>query len=114
MAGPTRVTEVTAEGLRNFSWTPSDFGLNPSPLDSLQVAGPEQSAAVIREVLRGALGPARDIVLLNAAAALWTAGLAASPRAVRRFGRGSDRHGHSLRVTQTPGATLQRTGRVTR
>jgi anthranilate phosphoribosyltransferase len=80
LAGPTRVTEVTAEGLRNFSWTPSDFGLAPASLESLSVAGPAQSADVIRGVLAGNAGTARDIVVANAAAALWTAGRADTPR----------------------------------
>ena len=81
MSGPTRVTEVTAGGLRNFSWTPSDFGLEPGPLESLRVETPAQSAAKIRDVLSGTPGPARDIVVLNAAAALWVAGKAETPRA---------------------------------
>lgn len=81
LAGPTRVTEVTPAGLRNFTWTPSDFGLAPANLDALKVDGPQQSAEMIREVLRGSAGPARDIVLLNAAAALWTAGQAGTPGA---------------------------------
>jgi len=38
------------------------------------VDGPEQSAAMIREILDNRPGPARDIVVANAAAALWTAG----------------------------------------
>lgn len=80
LAGPTRVTEVVDGGLRNFSWTPSDFGLEPASLESLLVDSPAESAAVIRQVLSGTPGPARDIVVLNAAAALWTAGKAASPR----------------------------------
>jgi anthranilate phosphoribosyltransferase len=81
LCGPTRVTEVSRGELRNFTWTPSDFGLEPSALDSLTVDGPEASASVIQEVLLGVQGPKRDIVLLNAAAALWTAGRADSPRA---------------------------------
>jgi anthranilate phosphoribosyltransferase len=81
LAGPTRVTEVSAAGLRNFSWTPSDFGLSPGDLGPLKVNNPQESAALIGEVLGGSRGPARDIVVLNAAAALWTAGRAESPRA---------------------------------
>jgi anthranilate phosphoribosyltransferase len=81
LSGPTRVTEVTAEGLRNFSWTPSDFGLSPGSLESLRVEGPIESARMIGEVLSGTPGAARDIVVVNAAAALWTAGRAATPRA---------------------------------
>jgi anthranilate phosphoribosyltransferase len=80
LAGPTRVTEVVDGGLRNFTWTPSDFGLEPASLESLVVDSPTASAAVIRQVLNGTPGPPRDIVVLNAAAALWTAGKAASPR----------------------------------
>ena len=76
ISGPTRATEVTAEGLRNLTWTPADFGLMPSNLDRLRVEGPEASAAMIREVLRAEPGPARDIVVANAAGALWTAGRA--------------------------------------
>jgi anthranilate phosphoribosyltransferase len=81
LAGPTRVTEVTADGLRNFSWTPSDFGLTPRSLESLQVTGPEDSARVIRGVLAAQEGAARDIVVINAAAALCTAGKAETPAA---------------------------------
>ncbi|MEX0977806.1 MAG: anthranilate phosphoribosyltransferase, partial [Pirellulales bacterium] len=47
LSGPTRVTEVTPGGLRNFSWTPSDFGLAPASLDSLRVGGAEESARMI-------------------------------------------------------------------
>jgi anthranilate phosphoribosyltransferase len=79
LAGPTRVTEVVGGTLRNFSWTPSDFGLAPASLETLSVANPGQSAAMIREVLQGTPGSARDIVILNAAAALWIAGKAESP-----------------------------------
>jgi anthranilate phosphoribosyltransferase len=79
LAGPTRVTEVSPGGMRNFSWTPSDFGLEPATLDALRVETPAESAAKIRDVLRGTPGTARDIVILNAAAALWVAGKAETP-----------------------------------
>jgi anthranilate phosphoribosyltransferase len=81
LAGPTRAVEVTPRGLRNFTWTPADFGLAPASLESLVVAGPEQSAAMIRQVLAGAPGTAREIVLVNAAAALYTASKADTPQA---------------------------------
>lgn len=73
IAGPTHVTVAESGELRELTWTPSDFGLNTSPLDRLIVAGPEESAAVIRGVLAGKPGAARDIVVANAAAALWVA-----------------------------------------
>jgi anthranilate phosphoribosyltransferase len=47
------------------------------------VNGPEESAAAIRAVLAGESGPRRDVVVLNAAATLWAAGVAASLPAAR-------------------------------
>ena len=81
LAGPTRVTEVANGMLRNFAWTPADFGLAPANLDSIKVDGPQASAAIIRQVLGGAVGPARDIAVINAAAALWTASRGETPLA---------------------------------
>ncbi|REK15887.1 MAG: anthranilate phosphoribosyltransferase [Planctomycetota bacterium] len=79
--GPTRVTEVEPGGTRQLTWTPSDFGLAPARLETLRVESPQESAKVIGDVLAGKAGPARDIVVLNAAAALWVAGRAETPRA---------------------------------
>jgi anthranilate phosphoribosyltransferase len=100
LAGPTRVTEVSADGLRNFSWTPSDFGLSPTSLESLQVSGPEESARVIREVLAARPGAARDIVVINAAAALWTAGKAETPVACAELAAGAIECGAALALLE--------------
>jgi anthranilate phosphoribosyltransferase len=81
LAGRTLVTEVAGKKLREFEWTPEDFGLRRQGLSELLVETPADSAAIIRGVLAGCPGAARDIVVLNAAAALWTAGHAAEPRA---------------------------------
>jgi anthranilate phosphoribosyltransferase len=74
LAGPTDATEAMADGVRQLQWAPEHFGAETGPLEALQVDGPEQSAEMIRDVLAGRPGPARDIVVINAAAALWTAG----------------------------------------
>jgi anthranilate phosphoribosyltransferase len=74
LAGATLVTEVTAQGQREFRWRPEQFGIQPAGLEPLRVDGPEASAAMIRALLEGQPGPARDIVVINAAAALWTIG----------------------------------------
>jgi anthranilate phosphoribosyltransferase len=79
LTGETFVSEVTPRGVREFVWTPEDFGLVRASTASMLVEGPEASAAMIRDVLAGTPGPARDIVILNAAAALWTAGYAVTP-----------------------------------
>jgi anthranilate phosphoribosyltransferase len=52
-------------------WAPKDFGLPTIRNDDLVVDGPDSSAAVIRRILEGEHGPARDIVLANVSAALW-------------------------------------------
>lgn len=76
--GATQVSEVGGAP-REFAWRPADFGIAESTLEALIVSGPEESAAVIRGVLAGKPGPARDIVVLNAAAALVTARRTDSP-----------------------------------
>jgi anthranilate phosphoribosyltransferase len=58
--------------------TPEDFGVPRATLDQLQGGGPEDNAAIARAVLRGEKGPRRDIVLVNAAAALLAAGRASA------------------------------------
>ena len=78
LTGTTHVTEVHQGQLSEFTWHPTDFGLEVANVESMLVGGPAASAAKIREILAGHPGPSRDIVVLNAAAALWTAGKDAS------------------------------------
>lgn len=79
LSGPTLAAQVSSDGVHWFQWEPADFGVPVQPMDELVVEGPEHSAEVIRGVLAGRRGPARDVVILNAAAALWVAGRAQSP-----------------------------------
>ena len=72
LAGITHTTEVGAGGGREVDYRPEDFGLATTPLDSIRVTGPAESAAIVRNVLAGDPGAARDIVVLNAAAGLLT------------------------------------------
>ena len=74
LAGPTTYQDVTAEGIITGQWTPDDFGLAPVPLDALRVDTPAASAALVRSILAGKPSPQADIVLANAAVALWTVG----------------------------------------
>jgi anthranilate phosphoribosyltransferase len=80
LAGETHVTEVCDGAVREFTWQPDAFGIQRASLDSLTVDGPSASAAIIRRILAGERGPARDIVVLNAAAGLMAAGQSADPR----------------------------------
>lgn len=79
ITGPTNVTEVTPAGLREFEWTPGDFGVAVGRLEKLLIETPDQSAAVVRSILAGETGAPRDIVVLNAAAALLVAGKVSCP-----------------------------------
>jgi anthranilate phosphoribosyltransferase len=84
--GVTDVIDVGPGGTRHHTWTAEDFGLSTRPiadLTKLEVNGPEESATAIRAVLAGESGPRRDVVVLNAAATLWAAGVAASLPAAR-------------------------------
>jgi len=75
LAGTTQVTVVEGKNRRELTWCPEDFGLQTAPLDSMIVETAQESSAMIREILTGQQGAHRDIVVLNAAAALWTVGL---------------------------------------
>jgi len=74
LAGTTEVIEIQGDHRRGLQWNPEDFGMEAIKLDELRVDGPAQSAQRIRTVLQGREGPATDIVVANAAAALWLAG----------------------------------------
>jgi anthranilate phosphoribosyltransferase len=82
--GISDVAEVCEHTVRNFTLEASDAGLNPAPLQALAGGDAQQNARLIEAILRGEPGPRRDVVLLNAAAALVIAGRAADfPSGVR-------------------------------
>jgi len=74
--GATDVFEVTPEGVTKHLWTPADFGVPRTVASSLLGGDSARNAQIAREILSGAEGPARDIVLVNAAAGLLAAGIA--------------------------------------
>jgi anthranilate phosphoribosyltransferase len=78
--GPTRVTELKDGKVRTFEVRPSDAGLPPATLEDLKGGDATVNAAAIRELLGGEQGAFRDIVVLNAGAALLVGGKAATLR----------------------------------
>ena len=64
--------------IETYSVAPEDFGLKRNAIDSIVVSDSAESLAIIESVLNGDQGAARDIVLLNAGAAIYVAGLAAT------------------------------------
>jgi len=77
LSAPTRVIEVLEGRTAEWFVEPGQYGL--APLEIAEIAGgtPAENAAVTRAVLAGETGPHRDIVVLNAAAAIYVGGLAA-------------------------------------
>jgi anthranilate phosphoribosyltransferase len=80
LAGETAVAEVRSGAVRRFTVTPEDFGVARAPLESIRGGTAAENAALIQRILQGEAGPTRDIVVINAAAALVAAGLAANFR----------------------------------
>jgi len=78
MSGRTLVSEINNGEITETTWEPADFGLHESPREHLLADGPQQSAAIIRDVLAGTAGPPRDITIANAAAAIFVAGRAST------------------------------------
>jgi len=75
VASPSSVIEIDGRR-KEYQLDPAELGLRKAPLDAMRGGGPDDNARLAREVLGGAKGPKRDVVLLNASAALRAAGLA--------------------------------------
>jgi anthranilate phosphoribosyltransferase len=78
LSGETMVGELKDGQVREYAIHPSDFGLPVYDSRVLRVANAAESVQCIRRALGGEEGPVRDVVLLNAGAALYCAGVAAS------------------------------------
>ncbi len=71
----TDVSLVEGHCIESLTWQPEQFLVERSDWRVLQVASPQQSAELIRQVLANCSGPHREIVVANSAAALWLVGL---------------------------------------
>jgi anthranilate phosphoribosyltransferase len=78
LCGPTKVAELRAGEVREYQIEPEELGLERRPLADLHGGSADQSARIVRSVLQGEKGPARDVVLLNSGAALYVSGTAPS------------------------------------
>src|SRR6516165_338467 len=70
ITGPTKIAEVRDGRVRTYEVAPEEFGLKSAPLESIAGGDAQQNAAIIRAVLEGERSPRRDVVVLNAAAAM--------------------------------------------
>lgn len=75
IGAPTYVAELKNGAIDTFTIQPEDFGLVRADIAALAVENAAQSLTTVKSVLAGEAGPARDIVLLNAGAAIYSADL---------------------------------------
>ncbi len=73
LAAPTLVSELKGGKVTNYRIQPEDFSIPRQALDGLEVDGPQESIAMMELALSGKPGPARDMLALNAGAAIYAA-----------------------------------------
>ena len=78
ITGPTHVAELKHDFITEYVIEPRQFGFEVASLEAIQVKDPAESKARVESVLANEPGPARDVVVLNAAAALYVSGVCAS------------------------------------
>ena len=91
---------IEGEEFEAREWSPADFGLGGVRPDEITADGPAASAAIVRAVLDDRDGPARRIVLANAAAALWAAEAVPTLRAGVERADAAIRSGHARAVLE--------------
>ena len=78
IAGETHIGELRHGEVKEYTIKPEDFGMKTAAIETIQVQDSTQSRKLLMSVLDNEPGPALDVVLLNAAAAIYVAGMAAS------------------------------------
>jgi anthranilate phosphoribosyltransferase len=76
ITGPTRIAEARDGVVKSYEVEPEEFGMNRATLSEISGGDAKENAEIIRAVLNGEKSPRRDVVVLNAAAALAAAGRA--------------------------------------
>jgi anthranilate phosphoribosyltransferase len=78
ITGPTHVAELKHDFITEYTIEPKQFGLDVAAIESIQVKDAADSRARVESVLANEPGPSRDVVMLNAAAALYVSGVVPS------------------------------------
>lgn len=109
VTGSTLVAEIKEGDLTLKEITPEEFGITRSGIETIRGGSPEVNAAIIRSVLSGVPGPCRDIVALNAGAAIYLGGKACTLAEGVRLAHGSITSGRAaakladlIRVSGSP------------
>lgn len=96
LTGPSRVTELRDGWTRTWTLDPQDYGFEYCRLKDLKGGDARENARIVRTVLSGEPGPRRDIVVLNAAAAILSAGLAGDFRGAISLARAAIDSGSAM------------------
>jgi anthranilate phosphoribosyltransferase len=78
LAGETKVAEVRGGEVHRYTLAPEDFGVSRAPLEAIRGGTPAENASTIRSIFADEAGPRRNIVIVNAAAALVACGVAST------------------------------------
>ncbi|MGH2982158.1 MAG: anthranilate phosphoribosyltransferase [Solirubrobacterales bacterium] len=105
----TRVIEVTKGGTEEWFVEPGQFGLAEAPLGEIAGGEPAENAATVRSAMDGAEGAARDVILLNAGAAIYVGGQAGDLEAGVEMAREAIDSGAASRVLDQ---LVEQTGRL--
>ena len=108
--GYTKVSECRGSSVQTFYVHPSDFGLPKATPDSLRGGDASINAAIVRAVLSGEHGRPRDVVLLNAGAALFVGGLATTVQEAITTAAAAIDSGAAMKVLEQLIAVSHRTG----
>jgi anthranilate phosphoribosyltransferase len=100
-SAPTHVVEVNGTDIRRYDVSAADVGLADAPPGAVAGGHPADNAAITLAVLEGAPGPRADLVLLNAGAAIYAAGVAADLRAGVEAARAAIASGAALRSLES-------------
>jgi len=113
-SGPTTVAEFDADagGVRTYEITPESVGLARGTLADIAGGDAAENAVIVRAILGGEIGPRRDIVLLNAAAALLAAGKVADLAEGVALARESVESGRALAALEALGELSRRLAAV--
>jgi len=88
-AAPTFIAEASGDGIRAYTVTPEEFGIKRASPEDLKGGSAADNAGIVLDILQGKPGPRRDIVVLNAAAAIYAADMAGSIKEGIRLAEGS-------------------------
>ncbi|NPA95534.1 MAG: anthranilate phosphoribosyltransferase [Thermodesulfobacteria bacterium] len=100
ISGPTHVAQWDGESVEVFDVTPGDFGLNEAPLSEIAGGDPQENARITRQILAGNPGPKRDMVVMNAAAAIFLGGKAKDLKEAAQVAQQSIDSGSAQRVLE--------------